>query len=245
MKNPRVAILVFPGTNSEEETVDACLDAGLDAHQVLWSEPPSDLRAYDAFILPGGFAYEDRVRAGAVAAKSASVAVVAEEAARGKLVLGLCNGAQVLAECGLLGPIAIARNLPAGRFQCQFVDVELAADPQRCALTAGLPPGVRLRMTLAHGEGRFCGEEAIFSALERGGRITFRYAGGAPNAAMHDAAAICNERGNVLACMPHPERAAWVFNVAFADPSLRGSDPMRPAGAHALFASMAHSLKAA
>src|SRR5579872_2375977 len=133
MKQPKVAILLFPGTNSEDETRDACTDAGLDARLVLWSEPPSDLRAYDAYILPGGFAYEDRVRAGAIAAKSASVGVVAEEARKGKLVLGLCNGAQVLAEIGLLGEIALARNLPAGRFQNQFVTLELAADPQRCA----------------------------------------------------------------------------------------------------------------
>jgi phosphoribosylformylglycinamidine synthase I len=245
MKRPRVAIVVFPGTNSEAETLDACVAAGLDARNVLWSEPPSDLRSYDAFILPGGFAYEDRVRAGAVAAKSASVAIVAAEADNGKLVLGLCNGAQVLAECGLIGPIAIARNLPAGRFQNQFVDVELSADPQRCAFTAGLPKGARLRMTLSHAEGRFCGPAQIFDELEQAGRITFRYAGGAPNGAMRDAAAICNARGNVLACMPHPERAAWVFNVAFADPQQRGKDPLQPTGAHALFASMAKSLQAA
>lgn len=245
MKKPRVAILVFPGTNSEEETLDACRDAGMDARTILWSEPPADLRAYDAFVLPGGFAYEDRVRAGAVAAKTASVAVVAEEARKGKMVLGLCNGAQILAECGLLGPIAIARNLPAGHYQCRFVDVELTADPQRCVFTAGLPPGARLRMTIAHGEGRFFGDEATFQGLEGDGRITFRYVGGAPNGALHNAAAICNERGNVLACMPHPERAAWVFNVAFADPQLRDQDALQPAGAHALFQSMARSLKAA
>lgn len=245
MNKPRVAILVFPGTNSEDETRDACMDAGLDAHLILWSEPPSNLRSYDAYILPGGFAYEDRVRAGAVAAKSASVAVVVEEAQKGKLVLGLCNGAQVLAEVGLLGRVAIARNLPAGRFQNQFVDVELAATPGRCAFTSGLPEGSRLRMTLSHAEGRFCGDETVFAELERNSRITFRYVGGAPNGAMHDAAAICNERGTVLACMPHPERAAWVFNVAFADPKLRRQDPMKPTGAHALFDCMARSLKAA
>src|SRR5579864_3716057 len=108
----------------------------MDARAVLWSEPPTDLRSYQGYVLPGGFAYEDRVRAGAVAAKSPSVAVVAEEAARGKLVLGLCNGAQVLAEAGLIGPVAIARNLPSGHFQCRIVEVELAAPPQRCAFTA-------------------------------------------------------------------------------------------------------------
>jgi len=105
MSKPRVAVLVFPGTNSEEETVDACRDAGMDARAILWSEPPADLRSYQAYVIPGGFAYEDRVRAGAIAAKSRSVDVVREEAARGKLVLGLCNGAQVVAEVGLLGDI--------------------------------------------------------------------------------------------------------------------------------------------
>ncbi|MDQ6779536.1 MAG: phosphoribosylformylglycinamidine synthase I [Candidatus Eremiobacteraeota bacterium] len=245
MQQPRVAILVFPGTNSEEETRDACVDAGLDARLVLWSEPPSDLRLYDAYILPGGFAYEDRIRAGAVAAKSPSVAVVAEESRKGKLVLGLCNGAQVLAEAGLLGPVALARNLPSGRFQNQFVDVELAADPERCAFTRGLARDARLRMTLSHAEGRFCGDPDLFDRLEAQGRITFRYAGGAPNGAMRDAAAICNDEGNVLACMPHPERAGWIFNLAFADPTLRGADPLRPAGAHILFERMAAILRAA
>ena len=96
VKAPRVAVLVFPGTNSEDETVDACTDAGTGRTRRLWSDPPSNLRDFAGYVLPGGFAYEDRVRAGAIAAKSPSVAVVAEEAQRGKLVLGLCNGAQVL-----------------------------------------------------------------------------------------------------------------------------------------------------
>lgn len=245
MRRPRVAILVFPGTNSEEETRDACTDAGMDVRLVLWSEPPSDLRAYDAYILPGGFAYEDRIRAGAVAAKSPSVAVVAEESGKGKLVLGLCNGAQILTEAGLLGAVALARNLPAGRFQNQFVEVELAADPERCAFTRGLPRDARLRMTLSHAEGRFLGEAGLFDRWAAEGRVTLRYVHGAPNSAMRDAAAICNEAGNVLACMPHPERAAWAFNVAFADPALRRGDPLRPTGAHALFERMAASLRAA
>jgi len=150
---PRVAVLVFPGTNSEEETVDACRDAGMDARAILWSEPPHDLRDYHGYVIPGGFAYEDRVRAGAIAAKSPSVAVVREQAERGKLVLGLCNGAQVLAEVGLLGPVAIARNLPSGHFQCRIVDVELAAPGQRCAFTAGMVPGTTMKMAMAHGEG--------------------------------------------------------------------------------------------
>ncbi len=244
MIKPRVAVLVFPGTNSEEETVDACRDAGMDARAVMWSEPPEQLRGFQAYVLPGGFAYEDRVRAGAVAAKSPSVAVVREEAERGKLVLGLCNGAQVVAEAGMLGPVAIAHNLPSGHFQCRIVDIQLTAPPDRCAFTRGLATGASMKMAMAHGEGRFTGDKAHFDRLERDGRITFRYAGGAPNGAMYDAAGICNEAGNVLAVMPHPERVAWTFNLAFEEPALRGRDPQVPSGSLAIFSCMAASLKA-
>src|ERR1700680_1863972 len=153
MKKPRVAVLVFPGTNSEEETVDACCAAGMDARAVLWSEPPTDLRSYQGYVLPGGFAYEDSVRAGAIAAKSPSVAVVVQEAERGKLVLGTCNGAQVLAEVGVVGPIAIARNLPSGHFQCRIVDVELVASAQRSAFTAGMTEGTTMEKGMDPGEG--------------------------------------------------------------------------------------------
>jgi len=243
VSRPSVAVLVFPGTNSEVETVDACVDAGMDARAVLWSDPPSQLRDYAAYVLPGGFAYEDRVRAGAIAAKSPSVAVVAEQAAAGKLVLGLCNGAQIVAEAGLIGPVAIAHNLPAGHFQCKIVEVELSASPARCPITAALPPGARLKMAMAHGEGRFTGNPQFFDGLERDGRITFRFVGGAPNGAMHAAAAVCNEGGNVLAIMPHPERVAWNYNLAFEEPRLRGMDPMRPSTSGSLFASLARALK--
>jgi phosphoribosylformylglycinamidine synthase I len=242
MTKPRVAVLVFPGTNSEEETVDACLDAGMDARAVPWSEPPRGLRDYQGYVIPGGFAYEDRVRAGAIAAKSPSIAVVKEEAHKGKLILGLCNGAQVLAEVGLIGPVAIARNLPSGRFQCRIVEVELCAPADRCAFTAGLPAGARMKMAMAHGEGRFTAEPAFFDELEREQRVTFRYVGGAPNGAMHNAAGVRNEAGNVLAVMPHPERVAWNFNLAFDDASLRTQNPMAPSGSHAIFRCMARSL---
>ncbi|MDQ6766191.1 MAG: phosphoribosylformylglycinamidine synthase I [Candidatus Eremiobacteraeota bacterium] len=242
MKKPRVAVLVFPGTNSEEETVDACCDAGMDARAVLWSEAPGELRAYAGYVLPGGFAYEDRVRAGAIAAKSPSVAVIKEEAERGKLVLGLCNGAQILAEAGVIGPLAIARNLPSGHFQCRIVEVELTAPADRCAFTQSMPAGTTLKMAMAHGEGRFTGSAVFFGQLERDHRITFRYVGGAPNGAMHDAAAICNATGNVLAVMPHPERVAWNFNLAFEGAKFRSRDPMLPSSSHAIFQGMARAL---
>jgi phosphoribosylformylglycinamidine synthase len=243
MPDPSVAVIVFPGTNSEVETVDACRDAGMNARLFWWSEDPQALREFDAYIIAGGFAHEDRVRAGAIAAKSPIVAMIKEEADKGKLVLGLCNGAQVLAEAGMLGPVALAHNLPSHHFQGLLVDVIVDREPERCAFTAGLAPGTSLRMALAHGEGRFTGDAAVFDDLEEHGRIVLRFAGDSPNGAMRRAAGICNDRGNVLALMPHPERAAWTFNVAFAQPALRGADPNAPAGAHAIFTCMARALR--
>src|SRR5271165_2040293 len=244
MPDPKVAVIVFPGTNSEVETVDACRDAGVDARLFWWSEDPETLRAFDAYVIAGGFAHEDRVRAGAIAAKSPTVAVIKEEAGKGKLVLGLCNGAQVLAEAGMLGEVALAKNLPAHHFQGLMVDVVVDREPQRCAFTDGLAPGTAMRMALAHGEGRFTGAPEVFDDLEERGRIILRYAGGSPNGARHDAAGICNDAGNVLALMPHPERAAWSLNVAYGVPALRRGDPNATAGAHAIFACMAAALRA-
>ena len=243
MPEPKVAVIVFPGTNSEVETVDACRDAGMDARLFWWSEDPQTLRAFDAYVIAGGIAHEHRVRAGANAAKSPNVSVIKEEAEKDKHVHGLCNGAQVLAEARMLGPIALAHNLPAHHFQGLMVDVVVDREPERCAFTAGLRPGTPMRMALAHGEGRFTGEPAVFDDLEEHGRIILRYAGGSPNGAMRRAAGICSERGNVLAIMPHPERAAWRLNVAYADPKLRREDPNTPAAAHAIFVCMAQALR--
>jgi phosphoribosylformylglycinamidine synthase len=243
-RKPRVAVVVFPGTNSEAETVDACRDAGMDARLFWWSEDPEALRGFDGYVLAGGFAHEDRVRAGAIAAKSPIVSVIKEEAEKGKLVLGLCNGAQVLAEAGILGKVALAHNLPARHFQGLMVDVVVDREPQRCAFTDGLAPGTTMTMALAHGEGRFTGEPAVLEDLEEHARIVLRYAGAAPNGSADRAAGVCNERGNVLALMPHPERAAWAFNVAYDRTALRGQDPNLPAPAHAIFARMAAALRA-
>lgn len=242
--HPSVAVIVFPGTNSEDETVDACRDAGMNARLFWWSESPEGLRDFDGYVFSGGFAHEDRVRAGAIAAKSPLVAVVREEAERrGKLVLGLCNGAQILAESGMIGDVAIGRNLPSRHYQCRFVDVVVGSEPGRCAFTRYLEPGTSFRMVAAHGEGRFTGDAAYFDDLEERGRVILRYAGKAHNGAMHRAAGICNDDGNVLALMPHPERAAWAFNLGFDEPELRGGDPNRPVGAHAIFECMARSLR--
>ncbi len=146
----RVAVLVYPGTNSEIETVRALRAAGLDARLWHWSRGKRGLAEFDAYVLPGGFAYEDRIRGGAVAAHDEMTDAVIEAAVAGKFVVGICNGAQILLESGLVpgtGPVrlptaAFAPNR-SGRFRSVLVHVRLAGDPARSPLIAALPAGAR------------------------------------------------------------------------------------------------------
>jgi len=221
---PRVAVLVYPGTNSEDETLRALLAVGLDAEIVHWSRGAAALRAFDAFVLPGGFAYEDRVRAGAVAAHDELTDAVIEAAHAGKYVLGICNGAQVLAEAGLVpgtGPVrlpsvAFAPNVQ-GRFLSVHAYVKLAVAPERVPMFASLAPGAVIPMWVSHGEGRMLAQPAELERLQRDGHVAFVYcdATGAPIAAPQGSllgcAGLTNVAGNVIAIMPHPERDAWTF----------------------------------
>jgi len=139
----RIAVLVFPGTNSEDETQRLLHDCGGDAELVHWSRAES-LAGFEAYVLPGGFAHEDRVRAGAIAAHDRMMDFVIEGAAKGKMVLGLCNGAQILLEAGLVPGTGSGRrptaaftfNGPQPHFICRLVYVKLAIDPSRSPITA-------------------------------------------------------------------------------------------------------------
>jgi phosphoribosylformylglycinamidine synthase len=216
----RVAILVFPGTNSEDETLRALHAVGLDAELVHWSRPES-LRRFDAFVLPGGFAHEDRVRAGAVAAHDPLMDPVIDAAQAGKFVLGICNGAQVLAEAGLVpgtGPLrrptaAFAPNA-SGRFMSVQVHVKLSVAPERIPILGGIEANAVIPAWAAHGDGRLAAPPDELARIERDGHLAFVYAdaGGnqvpAPNGAALDCAGLVNREGNVLAIMPHPERDA-------------------------------------
>ena len=218
-----VAVLVFPGTNSEDETVRALQAVGLDAELVHWSRPET-LARYDAYVLPGGFAYEDRIRAGAVAAHDALMDPVIEAAQAGKYVLGICNGAQVLAEAGLVpgtGPLrrptaAFAPNA-SGRFMSVPVYIGLAVEPSRVPILAGIEDGAVIPAWASHGDGRLAAPHDELARIERDGLRAFVYCDAdgeplpAPNGAALDAAALVNPSGNVLAIMPHPERDAWDF----------------------------------
>ena len=259
---PRVAVIVFPGTNSEDETQRALAAAGVDAELVHWSRSSTALRRFDAFVLPGGFSYEDRVRAGAVAAHDEVMDAVIEGAQQGKFVIGICNGAQTLLEAGLVpgrGPLrrptaAFAPNA-SGRFQSVRVCVRLAVAPARVPILAGLAAGAVVPAWASHGEGRLAAGAAELDAMERDGHIAFVYCDArgervaAPSGSARDAAGVVNAAGNVLAIMPHPERDAWTFAHRDGDPqkaAARGNTQamLAPSGGSVFFTAFAAALAA-
>jgi phosphoribosylformylglycinamidine synthase len=218
-----VAVVRFPGVNCEAESARALARVGLEPELFTWTRPASELRDFQAYVLPGGFSYQDRVRAGALAAKDPLVEVLAEEAGRGKPVLGICNGAQVLVEAGLVPggagvELALARNHMPDRSGYYARWIYTRVESSRCVFTRGLEEGTLLPLPVAHGEGRFTAREpGRLEALAGAGQVPLRYAEADgrvagrfpanPNGAGAAAAAVCNGQGNVLALMPHPERA--------------------------------------
>ena len=245
----RIAVLAFPGTNSEDETVRILRDCGGDAELVWWSQA-EQLAQYDAYVLSGGFAHEDRVRAGAIAALDPMMDAVIDGACAGKLVLGICNGAQILLEAGLVpgtGAVrqptaAFTKNLPAPHFVCRHVRMRLAIDPARCVITAGLESGALIPAWAAHTEGRLAAPREHLDEIVAGGHVAFVYAhpdgrvddGAVPNGSALGCAGLVNRAGNVLAIMPHPERDAWNFNHLARS---EGDDVLAPSGGALLFRS--------
>ncbi|MEO8055723.1 MAG: phosphoribosylformylglycinamidine synthase subunit PurQ [Acidobacteriota bacterium] len=219
---PRVAVVVFPGSNCDEDAAIAArtiLDA--DVRMVRYDERALD--DPDLVILPGGFSYGDYLRSGAMARFSPVMESVAAFAAQGGGVLGICNGFQILCEAGLL-PGAMLRN--AGlRFVCR--DVWLRVESKRTPFTLAINRGDVLRMPIAHGDGNWTADPSVFAEMKARDQVVFRYVsadgtqGGAanPNGSLDDVAGICNVEGNVVGLMPHPERAA--------DPLLGGTDGAR------------------
>ena len=250
----RIAVPVFPGTNSEDETLRLLLDCGGNAELVHWSQADK-LAQYDAYVLAGGFAYEDRIRAGAIAAHDRMMDSVIEAAGSGKLVFGICNGAQILLEAGLApgtGSIrrptaAFTRNGPAPHFVCRHVYVKLAIEPGRCAITAALPEDAIVPAWAAHAEGRLAATPEHLSEIVAGGHLAFIYTNSAgavdpaaiPNGSALGCAGLVNREGNVLAIMPHPERDAWNFNHL---DRREGDDVLATSGGSALFRSFVQAL---
>jgi len=207
----RFGIVVFPGTNCDRDcwhVVKRVLNC--DA-EFVWHEE-RDVSRFDCIILPGGFSYGDYLRVGAVARFSPVMESVRDFAEKGGLVIGICNGFQILVEAGLL-PGALVRNKTT-HFICKFVNlrVENADTP----FTNQCKVGQVLRIPIAHNDGRFFCDEETLKRLERNGQIIFRYCTpegeiteeANPNGSIENIAGIVNERGNVLGMMPHPERAS-------------------------------------
>jgi len=203
-------IVVFPGTWSDRDCKHALTTVlGQSARYVDHRE--RDLSAFDAVILPGGFSYGDHLRCGAVARFAPVMEAVIGFAERGGLVLGICNGFQILQEARLL-PGALLRN-DSCEFRCEWV--HLRVERADSAFTRECRPGQLLRIPISHGEGSFYADPATLEALEQRRQVVFRYsaadgrvtAAANPNGSLHNIAGIVNERGNVLGMMPHPERA--------------------------------------
>jgi len=196
----RVGVVTFPGSCDDRDALAAVELMGAEP-VALW-HGDGDLRGVEAAILPGGFSYGDYLRCGAIARFAPVMAALADFAAAGGPVLGICNGFQVLCEAGLL-PGALLRN--AGlRFVCR--EVQVVVRSTATAWTGGCRPGQRLAVPVKHGEGRYVHPDP--ARLGADGQVVLTYAPGHnPNGALADIAGVCNSRGNVVGLMPHPEHA--------------------------------------
>jgi phosphoribosylformylglycinamidine synthase len=207
----KVGVIVFPGSNCDHDTYHVVERVCGQQARFVWHKD-SDLAGLDAVILPGGFAYGDYLRTGAIARFAPVMRSVAEFAKRGGPVLGICNGFQILQEAGLL-PGAMLRNEPV---KFLSLPVHVRVERTDTAATAGLQPGEVLTMPIAHGEGNFYLPEDELDRLDGEGRVVFRYTtkdgrldpAANPNGSARAIAGVCNEARNVVGLMPHPERAS-------------------------------------
>jgi len=207
----KFGIVVLPGSNCDHDAVHVAKDVvGADA-ELLWHKD-TDLRGADCVIVPGGFAYGDYLRAGALAKFAPIMEPIRRHAAAGGLVLGICNGFQVLTEVGLL-PGALMRNQHL-RFLGR--DVMIRTERTDTPFTSELERGQILRVPIAHGEGNYFADDDTLDELERNGQVIFRYCDAEgrltsdanPNGSARSIAGICNRERNVLGLMPHPERCS-------------------------------------
>jgi phosphoribosylformylglycinamidine synthase subunit PurQ / glutaminase len=231
----KVAVIQFPGSNCDLDALEILQSMKKTKTDLVWHK---DLKNddYDAYVLPGGFSYGDYLRAGAIAATSPSLKIVREATDESKPVLGICNGFQILVEAGLL-PGAVLRNSGL-RFVCDWT--RLRVETTRTPFTDLAKKGQVLRIPIAHNEGRYYLDRDDAHELDRKEQVVLRYVDesdepsetGNPNGSMENIAGICNEEGNVMGLMPHPERA-----------SLKALSPDGREYGRVLFDSMIKSLK--
>lgn len=229
MKTPKIAVIYFPGTNCELEALRACRRVEMDSQLVRWNED-IDLIKFDGFILPGGFSYEDRGRSGIIASKDPIIKKIEREAKKGKPIIGICNGAQILIESGLVPGLenhnlemALAWNewIKKGKilgyaYLNDWIYIRSDVQPGRCAFNM-FKKNTIIRCPVAHGEGRYLTQDkGLLKRLITNQQTAFRYCDENgkfvnefpinPNNAIYNLAGVCNPEGNVMALMPHPER---------------------------------------
>jgi len=199
----KIGIVVFPGSNCDRDVHHVLNDVmGINAQYIWHTEESID--QYDALILPGGFSYGDRLRAGVIAAQSPIVEAIKKKAQEGLPILGICNGFQILVEAGLL-PGALVKNVKL-QFSCKWLKMEVLN--VNTPFTNMFSLNDEITIPIAHGEGRFVIDDDKLDELKQNNQIVFKYKEQNPNGSTEMIAAICNKEGNVMGLMPHPERAS-------------------------------------
>ena len=210
----KFGVIVFPGSNCSSDVAYVTRDLLHQPTRMVWHEE-TDICDLDVVVIPGGFSYGDYLRCGALARFSPVMQSIVLHAEKGKFVLGVCNGFQVLTEAGLL-PGALMRNRDL-HFICDRVPVKV--ERSHLPWTQAYLPGQVITLPIAHGDGQFYTDINTLRQLEDNNQVLFRYEGNNPNGSVNNIAGICNRHGNVLGMMPHPERAS--------DPMLGGTDGIR------------------
>ncbi len=195
------AVVLLPGLNRDRDMIAALTKISGTPPVTVW-QTDTEIPDVDLIVIPGGFSYGDYLRCGAIAARMPVMKAIAEKAATGVQVMGVCNGFQILVEAGLL-PGALMRNDHL-KFVCR--EVKLRVENANTAFTRNYALGQIIRSPVAHHDGNYFADSQTLARLEGNGQVVFRYAVGTnPNGAVNDIAGIINERGNVLGLMPHPE----------------------------------------
>ena len=229
----KVAVVQFPGINCEYESVRALQAVGLQADIFRWNKSPDLLEAFDGYFIPGGWSYNDRIRGGSVAGRDPVMQKIGEETGNGKPALGVCNGFQILAEAGLLpreGEVSMALAANVIKQGGEVIRsgyyvgwVNLRCDNIKSAATCALEEGEILQIPIAHGEGNLVLEPDVLEEVNKNGQAIFRYCDGTGqtlpeypvniNGSIDNIAGLSNKKGNVAGLMPHPERAAFGWQL--------------------------------